>query len=161
MKKLREMIIAAATGLLALTAACGPATSTADELSTAEQAIETKHYDAALKICDKLSAMAESQQLSASELARLSIIYMRLSETDNDHDCVGQATQTYLRAYAANADSARAFYAALPLDMSAYVEMMASLSQALTSPPSLDDIDEGWEAANDSTSTIAPDNHAD
>lgn len=147
MKKI--LFIALTTFICAAITACGPEPSTAEILSTAEQAIETHHYSTAQKISDELFEHADEKQMTASELGRLSLLFMRLSENGREQENVCQAAQCYLKAFATNADSARAYYSALPLDASCHVEMMASLSHAITSPASVAGNDE-WCDSQDS-----------
>lgn len=118
---------------------CDTAVSRNDELTAAEQAIDTHNYRSAQIACDRLLEQSAEQPLSASQFGRLSLLFMRLSEIDAEHENVGQATQCYLKAFAADTDSARAYYNSLPIEMSSYVEMMASLSRAITSPADISD----------------------
>lgn len=128
---------------------CGSSPTVGESFTAAEHAAETRHYQAAREIADELFEKAEANRLSASELGRLSLLFMRLSENGGEQENIGQATQCYLKAFAANADSARAYYASLPLDESSYVEMMASLSRAITSPAAVTGHDE-WCDTQDS-----------
>lgn len=139
MKNILTIIIGAA--FLAL-CGCTTTVSSDDELTAAEQAIETHNYRSAQTAGDRLLTQSDESPLTASQYGRLSLLFMRLSEIDAEHENVGQATQCYLKAFATNADSARAYYSSLPLEMSSYVEMMASLSRAITSPTDI--VDDDW-----------------
>lgn len=136
MKKILTFIMAAA---LLTVWSCDTAVSRNDELTAAEQAVDTHNYRGAQTACDRLLEQSAGEPLSAAQYGRLSLLFMRLSEIDAEHENVGQATQCYLKAFAADADSARAYYSSLPLEMSSYVEMMASLSRAITSPADISD----------------------
>ncbi len=139
MKTILTFIMAAA---LFTVGSCDTAVDRNDELTAAEQAVDTHNYRSAQNACDQLLEQSAESPLSASQFGRLSLLFMRLSEIDAEHENVGQATQCYLKAFAANADSARAYYNSLPIEMSSYVEMMASLSRAITSP--VDISDDSW-----------------
>lgn len=129
---------------------CDTSVSRDDELTAAEQAVDTQNYRGAQTACDRLLEQSDQSPLSASQYGRLSLLFMRLSEINAEHENVGQATQCYLKAFATDADSARAYYGSLPLEMSGYVEMMACLSRAITSPADIGD--DSW-CETDSIST--------
>lgn len=148
MKNILTIIIGA---VLVALCGCATAISSDDELTAAEQAIETHNYRSAQTAGDRLLAQSDESPLTASQYGRLSLLFMRLSEIDAEHENVGQATQCYLKSFATNADSARAYYSSLPLEMSSYVEMMANLSRAITSPTDI--INDDWCETDSITAT--------
>lgn len=68
--------------------------------------------------------------LSSTELCRLSIAYMKLTDNfdpDNNTDITAMATRCYRMAINSDSISATSFYAELPLDESTYVDLMSKL----------------------------------
>lgn len=132
---------------------CGSAPSTADSLTAAERALETHHYKAAQTVADELYAETAKGSFTATELGRLSLLFMRLSENGGEHENIGQAMQCYLKAYETDPDSARAFYDSLPLDESSYVDMMSTLGRSITTPTVIAGED-SWGETRDSLELV-------
>ena len=94
-------------------------------------AIANGDMRAASSAADHIVGNRNLSDLSANQLARLSIIYMQMADSIDREDSVGQATQCYKQAYDANSDSATAFYLSLNPDKMRYAVML----KALASPP--------------------------
>lgn len=125
-------------GCVCAVVACGDSSSrVAGQLSEAESAIAANDVDAALHICRAVNDCRSDSLMTVSELGRLSILYMQLSDRTDDTDNVDFAVDCYRQAFAVNPDSARAFYASLPRDDDKYVMMLATIAGTLDNPPSL------------------------
>lgn len=125
-------------GAVFAVSACGDSSSrVAGQLAEAETAIAVNDIDAALRICRAVNDCRSDSLMAVSELGRLSILYMQLSDRTDDTDNVDLAVACYRQAFAVNPDSARAFYSSLPRDDDKYVMMLATIAGALDNPPSL------------------------
>lgn len=155
-----KTIIAVVAFATLLTAwSCGSSPRQSEALADAELALEAHNYTAAQAAADQLLAQSEDSPLTAADYGRLSLLFIRLSEVaDADADNVGQATQCYFKAFAANPDSARAFYNSLPLETAVYIEMLANLSHAITSPTDIAD-DGDWCCDSDSITSTTDNSH--
>ena len=80
----------------------------------------------------------DSDGLSASQLAQLSLIYMKIADCD-DHDDgenVGMAVNAYERAMAMSPDSALLYYSSVCYDDTRHVKMLFSVVRGLELPDS-------------------------
>lgn len=102
-----------------------------DDIATAEQAIDARDYDLARSICETFKTDSTST-LRATELCRLSLVYMKLSDVDNTDINTAAATQCYQSAMRADSDSARAFYDNVPIDEARHVEILTQLDRILS-----------------------------
>ena len=74
--------------------------------------------------------------MPASQLARLSIVYMQLADTDSTdiQSNVSTAAGLYRRAYETNADSAASYYGTLPPDKLPYARLLSILVGNIDNP---------------------------
>lgn len=105
----------------------------ADDITTAEQALDSRDYEVARSICDTF-VTDSTTRLGVTELCRLSMVYMRLSDVADVDYNTASATRCYRTAMRLNADSASAFYDAVPLDEARHVEIMSRIDQILSAP---------------------------
>lgn len=111
-----------------------------DDITLAERAIEHHDYGMALDLCQQVT-QDESQALGVTDMCRLSILYMKLSDLKDLEDKAIVATDYYRQAMTECEDSARAFYDQIPIDDARYVELMMQLRRILDHPRDLDDAD--------------------
>lgn len=104
------------------------------ELQNAEMAIAMGDMDAATSVAENLSDGKNLSGLSAKQLARLSIVYMQIADSVDNGTNVNSAIEAYRRAYQADADSADAYYSALPSERAQYSMMLANIVAGLDTP---------------------------
>jgi len=89
--------------------------SASETLANAEEELVQGDIASARKTADGLVSSDRSANLTAVELARLSIVYMSMAEVEADNTAlVATAADLYRRACRENADSAASYYNALP-----------------------------------------------
>lgn len=108
--------------------ACTQPSTLEDELRNAEMSIANGDMQAAASATEHIVGNRNLSDLSARQLARLSIIYMQMADSLDREDSVGQATQCYRQAYEANSDSAITFYSGLNPDKMRYAVMLRALA---------------------------------
>lgn len=144
MQRLHFLLIAA---ILVLTASCGISSGeVVDNLRDAEQAIARGDMKAAQSAGDYILGNENYSGLSASQLARLSMVYMQLADSVDQTSNIRKAADLYDRAHSLNADSAAEVYNNLPPDQLQYYAAMTEYSANRKSPVSLDSIPEEDEA---------------
>lgn len=126
--------------LLALTVtACGN-TPISERVSSAEIAFAGEDVASARRICDEIMGEHDGDgEIAATELARMSVLYMQLFDRTDDADALDLATRCYRSAYEENADSAAYFYAHLPVDQDKYAMSLATLVQSMDNPADISD----------------------
>lgn len=130
MNRMRHISATLACCLAICFTSCRPVDTTDDDIATAEQAVDASDYTLARSICESFTTDSTST-LGVSELCRLSIIYMKLSDINNPDINTAAATQCYQSAMRADSDSAIAFYNTLPIDEARHVEIMSQLDRIL------------------------------
>lgn len=100
--------------LLLLVCAASCSQSVNEDISTAELAMNDSQFDLATQICDGIVSDHSLETLDASQLVRLSILYMRLDEKVETGDNATKAANCYRAAYEVNADSAAYYFSSLP-----------------------------------------------
>ncbi len=135
MKKL--LLITALIPAMIIIAGCSRAIS-ADEhpslIEDAQMAIETGDYESARKICDKLIDGAKTEEMTASTLGRVAIIYMQISDDATSDDYTVNAYQCYRNSFKVNPDSARAFYSGINGDDARFVHMLEAIVKQVDNP---------------------------
>lgn len=116
-------------------ASCSGGRSAADQLREADLAIAEGDMTAARSVANRLlGASSADANLSARELAHLSIIYMHMAEEENDNTAlVATAADLYRRAFRENSDSARAYYSSLSADNEATATLLHHIVAATDS----------------------------
>lgn len=119
---------------LAFMCSCHGDHSISEDVATAELAMATNDVEATREICDNLFGKEDKSGISATEWARLSILYMQLNERTDDPEVIEYATQCYREAFKNNPDSARIFYENLPVDDDKYAMTLSSIVHSLDNP---------------------------
>ncbi|MDE6382948.1 MAG: hypothetical protein K2K79_01200 [Paramuribaculum sp.] len=144
MQRLYYLLIAT---ILLLTASCGLTSGeVVDNLRDAEQAIARGDMKAAQSAGDYILGDENFSGLSASQLARLSMVYMQLADSVDQTSNIRKAADLYDRAQSLDADSAAEVYNNLPPDQLQYYAAMSEYSASRKSPVSLDSLPEEDEA---------------
>ncbi len=95
-------------------ASCTGERRASDDLREAEMALANGDMTVARSVADRVLGSADTDSLSARELARLSIVYMRMAEEENDNTAlVATAADLYRQACRENPDSAAEYYNSL------------------------------------------------
>ena len=130
----KYLLLPLAALLPALMTGCGK-NSLAEQVASAEIALAADDVASTRTICDNITSKPfESSGIEASELCRLSILYMQLDERTDASDALELAVRCYREAWKQNADSARAFFDHLPVDQDKYAMMLATLSESIDKP---------------------------
>ncbi|MCM1163975.1 MAG: hypothetical protein NC339_06990 [Muribaculaceae bacterium] len=121
-----------------------------ERVAAAEMAMAAEDVEMTRKLCDDIMSDSVARgSVTATELARLSILYMQLNERTDDHEAVDLAADCYREAFKANADSARRFYESLPVDEVKYIMTLSSIVHSMDNPHQLEDYpDESHEFAD-------------
>lgn len=96
------------------------------EMNAAEAAINEGDYERANDICKSLLDKDDSK-MTAAEYARLSMLFMQLTDPAVDGDGVSHAAQCWQKAMAINADSARHFYSTVPVEQQKNVVLLNAI----------------------------------
>lgn len=137
MKKFNLLIILPAT--LQMLVSCGSDTMS-ERIAAAEMAFAAEDVESTRKLCDDImSESSANGSVTATELARLSILYMQLNDRTDDQEAVKLAADCYKEAFQANADSARAYYESLPPDEVKYAMTLSSIVHAIDNPKAIED----------------------
>lgn len=117
--------------LAALAASCTGSTSD-DTIARAEAAVASGDYASARCI----EPLASDSALTPSQLCRIALIYMHLSESDKQRydDDVTIATQCYMRALHISSDSVDNFWKSMPMSEMPAMNTLNELACAITTP---------------------------
>lgn len=125
--------------LAVVMAGCGNSTIS-ERVSSAEIAFAGEDVASARRICDEIvGEHNEDGEIAATELGRMSILYMQLFDRTDDADALDLATKCYRSAYEENADSAAYFYSHLPVEQDKYAMSLAILVQSMDNPADISD----------------------
>lgn len=113
---------------------CHESHTISEDVATAELAMSSNDVTTTREICDDLLGNENRDGITATEWARLSILYMQLNERTDDPEVIELAAQCYREAFKVNADSARTFYQNLPVDNDKYAMTLASIVHSLDNP---------------------------
>lgn len=118
--------------------------SAIDDLREAEAAVAVGDMEVAKNVASKVIGKSSLSSLPASQLARLSLVYMQIADSTERESSIAQATDLYRRAYQANPDSAAAFYSEVNPEQYTYVAMLRTLVGHLDNPynPEADSLEE-------------------
>lgn len=132
MKHIHVLLILA----LAMLCSCHGSHSIAENIATAELAMANDDVSATREICDKLinTPMEKRSSISATEWARLSMLYMQLNERTDAPEVVELAAQCYKEAFSTNPDSALSYYQNLPVEYDKYAMTLSSIVLSLNNP---------------------------
>ncbi|MFG6392013.1 MAG: hypothetical protein K1V76_06870 [Candidatus Amulumruptor sp.] len=104
----------------------------------AQTAFDNGDPERARELCDEAMTAEDTQCLSASQLAQLSLIYMKIADKDehDDGETVGLAVNAYERAIDASPDSALLYYSSVDYDDTRHVKMLLQVVRGLELPDS-------------------------
>lgn len=105
-----------------------------ETLRTAESAIAKGDMTVAQSVARNISDSASLNQMSVTQLGRLSMIFMQLADSLDQSANTETATDIYDRAFRTNADSADLFYNAIEPERMQFVETMTGNSAARRNP---------------------------
>ncbi len=126
--KYRNLITFLTIAITLLLASCCKDT-TAEKITAAEVAIQSADYESAQEIVTEITSADSISKLGCENLCRLSIIYMRLSEHQDEEENVASATNCYHHAVELNPDSASVYFSNLPLEDERYVSVLSELNK--------------------------------
>ena len=109
--------------------ACSGSSDIESQIREAEMATAKGDMTAARSVASHLVGNENLSDMPASQLARLSIVYMQLADTDSTdiQSNVSTAAGLYRRAYETDADSASLYYSTLPPDKLPYARLLSIL----------------------------------
>lgn len=131
MKIIRVISLIMIAGVLSIATACHNKLSSADienSIRQAEQYLAIGDMEAAYSAISHLENPKAPISLSATQMARLSMVYMQIDDTIGSDHNTELATDYYDRAYKQSADSAEAFYRTVSPDQMQHVAAMAARS---------------------------------
>lgn len=105
-------------------ASCASAPDADSYLLQAETAVARGDIETAT---DAAADESHIDDLSAKQLARLSIIYMQIADSGEQDEQVGAAADCYRRAFSVNADSAADYYISLPPQKAQFAMVLSSI----------------------------------
>lgn len=110
--------------------ACGGSSAEAVDQSIrqAEDALARGDMQVAESVSSKILGTGNETGLTATQLARLSMVYMQLADGTSNSDYTGRANDLYRKAYDADADSAAAYYNNVSPDLQQHVELLSKLN---------------------------------
>ena len=123
----------------ALSISLGSCTGSGDiesQIRSAEMAVAQGDMTAARSVAAHIVDKENLYTLPASQVARLSIVYMQLSDydTDENESSVSTAAALYRQAYEIDADSAALYYSVISPDKQPYVQMLSTLVGNIDNP---------------------------
>ena len=145
MKKIFQFqILSFAALMLSMVACTAPVTqeSVDESLQYAEALLERGSFEAALDGVKSIADSAKFEKLTITQLGRLSMIYMQVSENMDQASNLVVATDIFDYAYRVNADSAAMFYGSVEPDQMQYVETMRHSSASRRMPMDVTSIPE-------------------
>lgn len=144
MKSIFYIIIAAIVGLTAAASCSKSSSSLADDLREAEAAAALGDMAAAQSVANRVISTDNLSNLSAAQLARLSLVYMQIADSCDRENAIAQAADLYRQAFSADPDSALAVYSEAGPEMYPYITMLRTLVGHLDNPydPEADSLSE-------------------
>ena len=134
---MHRTVLAAITA--AVLTACSSQVNVKEQIALAETAIVEEDAESTRRYCDRLLAdSAAYRSLEATDMARLSILYMQINERTDDHEAVDIAADCFRDAFLLDADSARIYYESLTPDNLKYAMALSSIVSSMDNPHRLD-----------------------
>ncbi len=131
----RFAVPVAVIALVFIGSACGGAAETENAIRDAEMALANGDMEVATSVADHITnSSADASNLSATQLARLSIVYAQLAEFSNDDTNTAVAVNYCRAALKENADSTEAYYSQLPPDQVGYARALMLIVQNIENP---------------------------
>lgn len=133
---MKKIVRIAAPAALALSlAACGHTTT--DDISRSLDAVDAyisdRDYSDALRSANRIFE-SDTAKMSASQLGRLAIAYMEVSDGIDDQSLVVRAGECYRQALAEGPDSVASFAAALSPDRLNYLTSLDEIVRRMDGP---------------------------
>lgn len=123
------------TLIIATLAACShTAASLEATLRQAESAVARGDMKAATAISRELLGSQNLSNLSATQLSRLSMVYMQMADIDDPTTHTATATRLYRQALQADSDSTRIYFSTLPPEQLQYYSTLSNLAEHLGRP---------------------------
>ncbi len=113
---------------------CGDVKKMNERIATAETAIAEQNYEAGKQICDDILGDKDVNELSASEYARLSVLYMHFYENDDDSEALDRAVDCYRQGMEINPDSVKSVFASLPVEDHKYAFALSMIVGNMDNP---------------------------
>ena len=107
---------------------------TESALREAEMAIAQGDMTAAESATKHIVGNRSLEDLTPRQLGRLSMIYMQLADVDDKGDHVSHATDCYRTAFAADSDSAAAFYNNVAPEHTAHAMLLSAIVHSTDIP---------------------------
>lgn len=127
--------------------------SISEQVASAEIAFAGDDVAATRRICDEIVGEHTADgSIVATELGRLSILYMQLYDRTDDADALDQATRCYRMAFEQNADSAAYYYSHLPVEQDKYAISLAGIVNSIDHPAEISDLHDGHEGIGEADS---------
>lgn len=133
MKKIVTGLTAVCVAAL-LSGACGDTDCNQDPLTRAESCLDEGRYNAAQSLCDSLIIGDCFGRMSAEDLCRLSVLFVKLSEQANEGANYASAARSMQAAVRRNADSVEIFIENLPVDERSQTLVLRQLCNQLDFP---------------------------
>lgn len=138
-RALLVMLAAAALLLTAFLTSCHNAAGVEEDLRLAEMSLVQGDITTAHSIADRLSEGENLSDLSAKQLARLSLVYIQLADGEENNDLAVNATDLYRRANTANSDSVADYFQSLSSSEADYATLLHHLVSAKDAVYSFDE----------------------
>lgn len=113
---------------------CSGTSNVREQVAYAETALAEQDYEESRNLCDEILGSDGRKTLSASEFARLSILYMQFYENSDDADALDRAVECYREATELNADSARMVYDSLSAEDHKYAYALSMIVDGIDNP---------------------------
>lgn len=121
------MLSAVVVVALSLASCWGSSDAVEEDLQQAEMAIAQGDMRSASSIANHIVGDRNLTDLTPRQLGRLSMVYMQLADNTDPADYVASATDCYRRAYAADEDSATAYYSGVAPELTRYALMLTRI----------------------------------
>ena len=103
-------------------------------IEAAEFSLSNNDFKDAAEICHKIASRDSLNDLTTSQLCRLSIIYMRLSENRDEDVNVAMATRCFHMAMEQDSVEASGLYNDMPVDDQHWIHFLTEMNKILDSP---------------------------
>lgn len=149
--KRNRILILLTSAILTATAACGPRTLSAesieDSIRQAEDAVAMGDITAAQSAASYIFDDTLSRKnMSASQIARLSMVYMMMADSIDQESNTNRAADLYDLALKTNRDSALKFYQEVYPEHMQYVETLSNHSANRAHPVDISNVPDESEA---------------
>lgn len=109
---------------------CTTASSVDQNIDAADRSLAAGEYRSTQQLCDEIVSNNRIDTLSAAQLCRLSVMFLRLSEQSREQENTAAAVECYRAAYRTNPDSAMIYFNDLPVEDLQYMAILRSLTSS-------------------------------